>query len=75
MTKLPSLKPRQVIKALNNLGFEKVRQKGSHAIYHHPNCHRIPIPIHPSKTVDRYVLAYSLKPLDISEDDFLQALK
>ena len=75
MTKLPSLKPRQVIKALTNLGFEKVRQKGSHAIYHHPSCKRIPIPIHPSKTVDRYVLAYSLKQLAITEDEFLRALK
>lgn len=31
MTSYPTLKPHKVIKALAKLGFEKIRQKGSHA--------------------------------------------
>ena len=74
MTKLPPLKSREVVKALNALGFEKVRQKGSHAIFHHQNCRRAPVPIHPSQTVSPYFLADMLKQLEIEQSDFLSAL-
>ena len=32
---LPVLKPKEVVKILNNLGFELVRQKGSHQQFRH----------------------------------------
>jgi predicted RNA binding protein YcfA (HicA-like mRNA interferase family) len=56
------------------LGIEKVRQKGSHALFHHPDCRRAPIPIHPSKTISPYLLSDILKQLKIGEEEFLQAL-
>lgn len=74
MTKLPPLKSREVVKGLLALGFEKVRQKGSHAVFHHPDCRRTPIPIHPSQSISPYFLSDILKQLQITEDDFLQAL-
>ena len=75
MTKLPPLKAREVVKGLQILGFEKVRQKGSHAIFHHQDCRRAPIPIHPAKTVSPYLLSDILKQLGINEDEFLQAVR
>jgi predicted RNA binding protein YcfA (HicA-like mRNA interferase family) len=75
MTKLPPLKAREVVKGLQVLGFEKVRQKGSHAIFHHRDCRRAPIPIHPAKTVSPYLLSDILKQLGIDEDEFLQAVR
>jgi predicted RNA binding protein YcfA (HicA-like mRNA interferase family) len=74
MTKLPSLRARGVAKGLRALGFEKVRQKGSHAIFHHQDCRRAPITIHPTKTVSPYFLSDILKQLRIDEDEFLRAL-
>lgn len=74
MTKLPSLKARQVVKGLQTMGFEKVRQKGSHAIFHHQDCRRAPIPIHPAKTISPYFLSDILKQLKIDEEEFLQAV-
>jgi len=74
MTKLPSLRARQVIKGLQVLGFQKVRQKGSHAIFHREDCRRAPIPIHPSKTISPYFLSDILKQLEIDEEEFLQAI-
>jgi predicted RNA binding protein YcfA (HicA-like mRNA interferase family) len=74
MTKLPALKSREVVKGLKALGFEKVRQKGSHAIFHHKDCRRAPIPIHPAKTVSPYLLSDILKQLEIVEVDFLKAV-
>ena len=73
MTKLPPLKAREVVKGLKTLGFEKVRQRGSHAIFHHQDCRRVPIPIHPAKTISPYFLSDILKQLEIDEDKFLQA--
>lgn len=75
MTKLPPLKAREVIKGLQKLGFEKVRQKGSHAILHHPDCRRTPVPIHPVKTISPYFLADTLKRLEIDEEQFLKAIR
>jgi len=74
MTKLPPLKVREVVKGLQTLGFERVRQKGSHAIFHHQDCRRTPIPIHPAKTISPYFLSDILKQLEIDEDKFLQAI-
>jgi predicted RNA binding protein YcfA (HicA-like mRNA interferase family) len=75
MTKLPPLKTREVIKGLEALGFENVRQKGSHAIFHHQDCRRAAVPIHPTKTMSRYLLSDILKQLNLDEDAFLQAIR
>ena len=74
MTGLPPLKSRQVAQGLQALGFEKVRQKGSHAIFHHQDCRRAPLPLHPAKNISRYFLADILKQLEIDEGDFLKAI-
>jgi len=73
MTRLPPLKTREVIKGLQALGFERIRQKGSHAVFHHEDCRRASIPIHPAKTVSPYLLSDILKQLEIEEDEFLRA--
>jgi predicted RNA binding protein YcfA (HicA-like mRNA interferase family) len=74
MTKLPSLKAKDVIKGLNKLGFIKVRQKGGHAIFHHSDCRRSPLPLHPTKDISPYLLSDILKQLRITEDEFLKAI-
>ena len=75
MTKLPSLRAREAVRGLRALGFERLRQKGSHAIFHHQDCHRAPIPIHPAKTISPYLLSDILKQLEIGEEEFLQAIR
>jgi predicted RNA binding protein YcfA (HicA-like mRNA interferase family) len=74
MTRLPPFKAREVIKGLQALGFQRIRQKGSHAIFHHEDCRRAPIPIHPAKTISPYLLSDILKQLEIEEDEFLRAI-
>ncbi len=74
MTRLPPLKAREVIKGLQALGFGKVRQKGGHAMFHHEDCRRAPVPVHPAKTISPYLLSDILKQLKIKEDEFLKAL-
>ena len=74
MTRLPALKAREVVKGLQAMGFERVRQKGSHAIFHHHDCRRAPIPIHTAKTISPYLLSDILKQLNIGEGEFLRAI-
>jgi predicted RNA binding protein YcfA (HicA-like mRNA interferase family) len=74
MTGLPGLRARVVVKGLKKLGFEKVRQKGSHAILHHADCRRAAIPIHPNEELSPYFLSDILKQLAISEGAFLKAI-
>jgi predicted RNA binding protein YcfA (HicA-like mRNA interferase family) len=74
MTRLPALKAREVVKGLQTLGFEKVRQKGSHALFHHQDCRRAPVPLHPAKTLSPYLLSDILKQLEIGEEVFLNAI-
>ena len=74
MTKLPPLKAREVLKGLQAMGFERIRQKGSHAIFHHQDCRRAPISIHPTKTISPYLLSDILKQLKIEKDEFLRAV-
>ncbi|MFC1926883.1 type II toxin-antitoxin system HicA family toxin [Chloroflexota bacterium] len=73
MTRLHPLKPREVVHGLQALGFEKVRQKGSHAIFHHRDGRRTTLPIHPGKTISPYLLSDILKQIEIEEDSFLHA--
>jgi len=74
MTKLPPLKAREVTKGLRALGFEKARQKGGHAIFHHGDCRKAAIPLHPAKDISPYLLSDVLKQVKISEADFLRAI-
>ena len=46
MTKLPQLKSGQVIKALKRLGFQVVRQRGSHVRLSHSNGRLVSVPYH-----------------------------
>ncbi len=43
-------------------------------MYHHEDCRRAPITIHPSETISPYFLSDVLKQLGISEDEFLNDL-
>ena len=74
MTKVPPLRAREVVRGFQALGFRRVRQKGSHAIFHHSDCRRTAIPIHPVRTISPYLVSDILKQLEIDEDEFLRAV-
>lgn len=38
-------------------------------MFHHQDCRRASLPIHPAKTISRYVLSNTLKELDIKSKD------
>ncbi len=51
MTRLPTLKAREVIRVLEKLGYQRARQVGSHAHYEKPGKKPIPVPIHGNRDI------------------------
>ncbi len=74
MSKLPPLKAREIIKVLQKLGFQKVRQKGSHAFFSHRDGRTTVIPIHPTKQLGKGLLRSILNDLELSPEKFKKLL-
>lgn len=74
MRRLAQLKTKDVVRALEKLGFVRVRQKGGHAILEHPDGRWTTLPIHPAKAFDPHLLREALKQVQVSQEDFLEAL-
>ena len=69
MPKLPTIRPRELVKLLKKLGFLEYRQKGSHLIMIHSiNTKQIVIPIH-NKPLKKGTLASILRQAEISIED------
>lgn len=74
VNRLPQVKPKDLVKVLEKLGFVSRRQTGSHLILRHPLTKKITtVPIH-SKDIKRGLLFGILKQAGISNADFLEAL-
>lgn len=72
MPKLPSLKPREVVKKLQKLGFEKHHQVGSHLTLRHPETKkRAVVPMH-LKDIKKGTLLSLLKEAGIEKETFLK---
>ena len=73
MTKLPALKPREVIRVLEKAGFSFIRQKGSHRIYVKENI-GVTIPFH-NRDLKRGTLRHIIKQAGFTTEEFLKLLK
>ncbi len=71
MPKLPILSGAQVVKALERLGFEQVRQRGSHVVMRRDGAGTV-VPLH--REVKLGTLAGILRQAQVVPDDFLAAL-
>ncbi|PJE62869.1 hypothetical protein COU88_02690 [Candidatus Roizmanbacteria bacterium CG10_big_fil_rev_8_21_14_0_10_39_6] len=71
MSKLPALKPKQVIKKFQKLGFIMDRQSGSHVILYDPRTkRRAVIPIHLSD-LKKGTLSAIIRESGVNRDEFL----
>ncbi len=71
--KLPLLSGKEVLAALERLGFVEVHRRGSHVKMLHPDGRKIVFPYHPE--VDRYTLKGALRDADIDLNEFLASIK
>jgi len=71
MTKLPIIQGKDVIKALQKIGYTKTRQRGSHVRLQCPGRKSITVPDH---TIGRGLLRKILRDAKISPEDFIRML-
>ena len=71
MPKLPRVSRAQAVKALQRLGFEQVRQKGSHVVMRR-GAKGCVVPLHPELKV--VTLTGVLRQADVSTEEFPRAL-
>ncbi|NOR48944.1 MAG: addiction module toxin, HicA family [Methanosarcinaceae archaeon] len=74
MTRLKIINARKMEKLLLKLGFEKVRQKGSHAFYRHPDGRTTTIPHHSGRDLARPLIKEILREIELSDGEYYEYL-
>ena len=74
MKNIPSITFKDLIKKVGNLGFQRIRQKGSHIRFVHPDGRKTTIPDHGSRDVPRGLLVKIIRyDLEMEIDEFFQS--
>lgn len=72
MGKLPVLKPREVCRRLESLGFALVRQRGSHLQYRHSDGRGMTVPIHPGRDISPILLRQIARDIGLTPEEFIR---
>lgn len=75
MSRLPVVGFRQMEKVLFHLGFEAVRQKGSHVFYRHPDGRTTTVPNHSGRDLARPLLREILREIEVTPEQFHEMLQ
>ena len=75
MACLPVLKPREVVRVLERMGFVEVRQRGSHKQYRHADGRCTTVPFHSRRDVSPLLLRQILKDIRVTPEEFLRELR
>jgi predicted RNA binding protein YcfA (HicA-like mRNA interferase family) len=73
--KLRPVEAEIVIKALAKIGFQPVRQRGSHIIMKHPDGRGTVIPVHPGEELGRGMLMEIISDVGLTKKEFLELLE
>ncbi len=73
MSRLTPLKPIEVIRILKHLGFESMRQRGSHIYFRHPDGRSTVVPFHKGEDLGKGILSAILKDIELSWEEFILA--
>jgi predicted RNA binding protein YcfA (HicA-like mRNA interferase family) len=69
MSRLPGVTGKQVIAALNRMGFQEIRIRGSHHYLRHTDGRATVVPVHAGETIGRGLLSKILRDAEISRED------
>ena len=75
MTRLPMVDFSRMEKVLLSLGFEAVRQKGSHVFYRHPDGRTTTVPRHPGRDLARPLVREILREIELTPEQFRRRLQ
>jgi predicted RNA binding protein YcfA (HicA-like mRNA interferase family) len=74
MSHLPLVDFKTLDKVLRHLGFQPVRQKGSHVFYRHNDGRTTTVPNHSGRDISRPLLREILREIQLSPEEFEQEL-
>ena len=69
MSRLRIIDARKMEKLLFKFGFERVRQKGSHVFYRHPDGRTTSVPHHRGRDLARPLIKEILREIELSSDE------
>ena len=72
MGNIPVLKAREVAALLVLLGFQEVRQRGSHRQYRHPDGRGTTVPFHTGRDISPTLLRKIARDIGITVEDLLE---
>ena len=72
MGKVPVLKPREVVRILENLGFEQIRQRGSHRQFRHPDGRFTTVPDHKGRDISPFLLRKIADDIRLTVDELIE---
>jgi len=73
--RLPTIKARELIRALKKLGFYEVRQKGAHICFKHPDGRFTLVPRHAGEDIGRGLLRQIIREIELSPEEFSKYLR
>jgi predicted RNA binding protein YcfA (HicA-like mRNA interferase family) len=74
MSKILPLPAKKVVKALENIGFKQLRQKGSHLFLQHPDGRTTIVPMHPTEKIGRGMINKIAKDAKITRDEWIELI-
>lgn len=74
MSNFPSVKAKDFIRVISDLGYQFHRQKGSHAIYKNLLDRRVVVPIHSGKDLKPGTLLGMIKDIGLEKEEFFELL-
>ena len=75
MIRLPIVNFKTMEKVLLRLGFEAVRQKGSHVFYRHFDGRTTTVPNHPGRDLARPLIREILREIELTPEQFREELE
>lgn len=75
MNKILPIPVKKVVKALENIGFEQIRQKGSHLFLRHPDGRTTIVPMHPTEKIGRGMINKIIKDAKITREEWIELIK
>ena len=72
MSNIPVLKPQEVVRILEKLGFIEVRQKGSHKQFRHEDSRGTTVPFHKGRDISPRLLKQIASDIELTVEELLE---
>ena len=75
MSKLRLIDAQTMEKLLFHLGYQRIRQKGSHVFYRHPDGRATTVPHHKGRVLARPLIREILREIEIAVDEYNKCIE